>query len=77
MEKGYVFRVDNIEYVIALCTQTEGGNIAILLRRTDNYGYLTVSNLQSDSRGNYSWELSRRTGSYDEAVADYIKRLTA
>ncbi len=76
MKKGLVFQVDNIEYVIALCIPTESGNVAILLRRSDDCGCLTVSNLKVNSKGNYTWEFGYHAKNYDDAVINFMTRIT-
>ncbi|MDE6273463.1 MAG: hypothetical protein K2L87_00240 [Clostridiales bacterium] len=77
MKKGFVIQVDGIEYVIALCTPTKSGNVAILLRRSGNRECLTVSNLKPDIKGKYSWELGYPAESYDDAVNKFMTRVTA
>lgn len=75
-EKGFLFNVGNIEYIIALCTQTKrNGNVAILLCGSGEC--ITVSNLTKDNSGNYTWDLGYRARNYNDAVNNYMTRITA
>lgn len=74
-KKGSPFYVDSIEYIVVLCTKTKGaGNVAVLLCESGEC--VTVSNLSKDECGNYSWNYGYRARSYDDAVANYVTRIT-
>ena len=77
MEKGLVFQKNDSEYVIALCAAKEKGNVAILLRRPNDCECLTVSNLQTDKHGKYVWERGYQARSYDDALLNFMSRISA
>lgn len=77
MEKGDIFQKADSEYAIALCAAQEEGNVAILLHRPSDCECLTVSNLQTDEHGKYVWERGYRARSYDDALLNFMSRITA
>ena len=77
MKNGVSFQMDHKEYVVALCTDTPRGNVALLLCTSGDCDCVTVSNLKTDGAGEYSWDLGYRTGDYRDAVDNYLKRITA